>query len=297
MVKKNKPDSDPPQYEERLVAFLDILGFKGLIEHTVTDTSTFEKVHGALSAIEAHHRGKHESITHTIASFSKHLDESKPDVKNIFDLWRSTDTRIVFSDSIVISHPLTIIMLDAVPSLLREVANLALTLLGLGIMVRGGIALGPLYHKDSVVFGPAMIDAYELESRYALYPRILISDAIAEWILSLHMPEPWEIPEFPRGNMEQDLEHTSYCMEVLRRDDDGLYYLDYLSARATSKGEWWINDNSDPSLQLLPIASFLTDELAREKNPRIREKLVWMARYFNATIKKRKLLYPKVRIR
>jgi len=35
---------------------------------------------------------------------------------------------------------------------------------------------GNLYHKSNLIFGPALIRAYELESKYAIYPRIIVDD-------------------------------------------------------------------------------------------------------------------------
>lgn len=46
--------------------------------------------------------------------------------------------------------------------------------------MRGGISSGWCYHEDSIVFGQAMIDAYELESQVAHVPRIVFSDEVAE---------------------------------------------------------------------------------------------------------------------
>jgi hypothetical protein len=43
-----------------------------------------------------------------------------------------------------------------------------------GILVRGGLAKGMLHHRGNVVFGPALLDAYALESTIAKFPRILI---------------------------------------------------------------------------------------------------------------------------
>src|ERR1700756_3728702 len=48
----------------------------------------------------------------------------------------------------------------------------------LGFLIRGGIALGGLYHSSDIVFGEALIDAYRLESKVAVYPRILISPTV-----------------------------------------------------------------------------------------------------------------------
>jgi hypothetical protein len=48
----------------------------------------------------------------------------------------------------------------------------------LGMMIRGGIALGGLVHEEGgALFGPAMNEAYHLESKSAVYPRVVISSS------------------------------------------------------------------------------------------------------------------------
>lgn len=44
-------------------------------------------------------------------------------------------------------------------------------LLQLGFLTRGGITIGPVHHRDNIIFGPALIEAVALEKE-AHYPRI-----------------------------------------------------------------------------------------------------------------------------
>lgn len=62
---------------------------------------------------------------------------------------------------------------------LLDVIHLQLELMGLGILIRGGIAIGPLYHSGQIVYGPAMNQAYLLESVYAVYPHIILDEQTA----------------------------------------------------------------------------------------------------------------------
>ena len=77
-----------------------------------------------------------------------------------------------FSDSIIISYPAN--KEDGLFLLLINIIHLQLELGALGIMIRGGIAIGGVYHDGRMVFGPAMNEAYMLESRRAVYPRVVI---------------------------------------------------------------------------------------------------------------------------
>lgn len=52
-----------------------------------------------------------------------------------------------------------------------------------GILFRGAVVIGDLYNDKIIIFGPAMLEAYELESKKAIYPRIIIEeDTILEGI-------------------------------------------------------------------------------------------------------------------
>ena len=49
-----------------------------------------------------------------------------------------------------------------------------------GVWVRGGVTVGNILHDDDVVFGPALNRAYELESKVAKFPRIVLDVEIDE---------------------------------------------------------------------------------------------------------------------
>lgn len=130
-------------YEKRIVAFVDILGFKTIIEDSICDTSLRRKVLEATEIIHSRREG------------------------------RIVGTQVTtFSDSAVISYPLN--MRNALFHTIIDIIHLQLELGNKGIMLRGGIAIGDVYHDDDIVFGPAMNEAYFLESKVAKFPRVVI---------------------------------------------------------------------------------------------------------------------------
>jgi hypothetical protein len=50
--------------------------------------------------------------------------------------------------------------------------------LEVGLLMRGGLSRGKLYHHGQVVVGEAMIDAYRLESKVARTARVVVSRRI-----------------------------------------------------------------------------------------------------------------------
>ena len=74
-----------------------------------------------------------------------------------------------------------------------------------GFTLRGGITKGELFFNDIYTYGPAIIRAYDLESKNAIYPRIVI--------------DPLLIEDYKSLNIER--------MCILK-DFDDLFYIDYL---------------------------------------------------------------------
>lgn len=206
-----KDSSSPPnaKFEVRTVAFVDILGFSNLVERSVKDDQFFAKLHQALRIVERQGRVWVDSV------YSSAGESKEQTLKRVAEMdFRSH----VFSDCIILSQRGT-----TVGPLFIRVVQLAIALLNLGVLVRGGIAQGLLCHDADVVFGPALIEAYHLESRCANFPRILVSQGV-------HDASHNEIVHF----QSEGTESVYILCELLRRDADRLYHLDYLTTTLLS---------------------------------------------------------------
>jgi len=131
-----------------------------------------------------------------------------------------------FSDHIVLSYPVSelakavvdsgaksdIHILTALQQVEGIIAQLAADAMRLGLMIRGGAAIGPLYHSGGAVLGKAMVEAYELESKVAVYPRIAVSGSIQA-----------ALTQFPGYRIRKD-------------DRDGIVYLDYFGSMILKSG-------------------------------------------------------------
>jgi hypothetical protein len=141
----SSPDNDDtPEgvYEDRLLAFFDILGFRKLIDATLNDANKSVEILGLLTALDS-----------------------------AFARFRSGDMSLtLFSDTICISYR----MPPNFASFCFGLSLVVTSLLGLGYTVRGSLVRGSLYHRGNVIFGPCLIRAYDLEQRLAIFPRIVI---------------------------------------------------------------------------------------------------------------------------
>jgi hypothetical protein len=107
-----------------------------------------------------------------------------------------------FSDNVVISWSDTpeqiawagfkddwlYLILDSALSILSAVAEHALRI---GLLVRGGFSFGSIYHTDGVVLGEALVDAYRLESKEAIFPRVVISPRVIEKLHPVRPRHDW----------------------------------------------------------------------------------------------------------
>jgi len=152
-------------YEDRLVAFVDILGWSAAVQSSgAAGAGELGWVVVLLQDLER------EAQAH--AHFASAIPPEVP--------WPGPTRGTVvtqFSDSVVISlpadDPTAAWTIDQYLSLLCSRACQS------GFLVRGGVTRGLIYHRQRIVYGPALIDAYQLEQR-AVWPRIVSSPNLFE---------------------------------------------------------------------------------------------------------------------
>ena len=187
------------KYENRLVAFIDILGFKELLNDTVSkDGEDDEKRIDSL--IEAY------SSIRDIWDLDKNLAEFTPSREN-------SKKVSIFSDCLVVS--VLIEQESEVFYTLLEIKWLIMRLINLDILCRGAVSLGKFIHTDEYLFGPALVEAYTLESKAAIYPRVILDNTVIE-------------AAGQHRNPDHSLKtEKNYVRALLGQDSDGMYYIDY----------------------------------------------------------------------
>ncbi|HBD7397086.1 hypothetical protein [Legionella longbeachae] len=190
------------EYEERLCLFIDILGWKEAI-NTLSADDLLKLLQPFMNISKVHKF--HKKFIEDAKKNSKEITENV--IKTSIGGRRILIPRLyepvqlsIFSDTLVLSYPS--IYLGRIYNELPSIINAFLVK---GFIIRGGISLGHLYHKDNIIFGPALIEAYEIESYQAIFPRILISDAVIEKTgTDSYLPilkdqlENWIIDPFPK---------------------------------------------------------------------------------------------------
>jgi len=135
------------------VAFLDILGFKAMVENELKSGEGF---------------------------YLRKLYNCHQKARSIFE----TDPElsvIQFSDSIVISRPYSKCYFE---SFVERICVYQGYLLEEGLLCRGGIAVNQHFNDESFTFSAGLIDAYMVESKSAKYPRVVVSSDVVELVFS-----------------------------------------------------------------------------------------------------------------
>jgi len=238
-------------YEESFVAYLDFLGFSEASMQL--DDSTRQKVLELLRSLVAL-RGE----------FSAVPDQSGHSIRPAVS---------TFSDHIVISYGLDTLRdtakltTEVIPFIIFAqlhglISAIAAAALRLGFLIRGGATIGKLYHANGVVFGEALVEATQLETRTAVYPRVILSSTVSR--------------------LGQD-----WLKTLVTRDDDGIYCLDYITnlfMRAAPPGDEWSASVKQWFGEIVIVVKSNLDDL--EGKGRLNElaKWTWFAKRFRAAL-------------
>lgn len=236
MNKLFKPNLEGQDYGQYMVAFIDILGFRNIVQKSENEIEYFKKILHATQIIE-----------HLVG----YNDEKQKDKERFVEM-------VQFSDSLVISMPYNsiyglrkIIMdLDLVQKVIAR---------DVGIMIRGGLTVGKLYHKGNISFGPAFVDAYQLESKVAKTPRIIIDPKLLE----------------PSGDdVNQCMMHT-IIQSNLKKDVDGYYFINFLGGDFAGPAAPEVAEKLKKYAEL--ELSNITE--VNEQTESIKAKMIWMLDY------------------
>jgi hypothetical protein len=237
------------EYEARIVAFLDVMGWAAAIAASANSVEVTKKLGIAVQGLNAH--------VQMIEWQRKHGGPSG---------WPGDPMMTQFSDSLLISF---VADRDAKSHLEMTLSAVVLGLMFNGFVVRGAVAYGPMIHREALAYGPAMVAAYELEQKSAIDPRIILSSALAD---------AWGTGEPVHDRNGALLGHR----RLWRQDDDGVYFFDHLS---NPVGMFMLDQQEPPTVFRDLMGKWRTLIVERMEqnrgNPSVVRKYAWLARYFN----------------
>jgi hypothetical protein len=153
------------KFEERAVAFLDILGFKEFIKDAEKVGSyEYTKLCDLQGVIESQIDISSETAG---GKGRKFLPEMELKCTYI-------------SDSIILSAPISNGSFSGLTVVAMKTIQIAHQLLKMGFLMRGGIAVGLASHTERNIFGTGYQVAYEIQEKHACTPRVLLHKSAAD---------------------------------------------------------------------------------------------------------------------
>jgi hypothetical protein len=236
-------------YDIRVIAFIDILGFKNSIDKSNKDEKEFQRIL--------------LSLTELRDFFIKPKD--KDDIET--DRYYDADTQILqVSDCLIISR--LIQEQGGIFHMLSDCGFATHLLISNGFFCRGSIKFGNMYHNNTTLFGKAYIEAYQAEKNEKL-PIIKFSKDIFEIVRQFPFPVNKPIVEW----------EVDYVMKNCKQLESGEYYLDYF----TDYDDLFGGEEGMATLHYSKLRKIITDGLQLPKTCNAYEKYRWAAEQFNLT--------------
>lgn len=238
---------DTFKYEEKFFAFIDILGWSSAVKKSSSD-KTGQDIRELGIAL------------FNLIALVKHNNEVRKIAANVGSASGFMGNCMIsqFSDCMVISASPD---REGREVLIGHLWFICKTMLLKGLLLRGGIVQGQIYHTDEGVYGPALIEAFQLENEVAKQPRIILSQTLAA--------------QWGRGE--------DYGAEGLARtwrlDKDGYSFFDFMQPLGGSptfvRSRSWTSD-------LQRLREIAIKGLNIHRNTEIVSKYEWLADYVNS---------------
>lgn len=148
------------------------------------------------------------------------------------------------------------------------------------ILFRGGVYYGDAYvdSERNMFFGPAVVEAYKLESKVAVHPRIIIDNFVAEKIdENIQRTINDFLQNSPQADLFPIIGESTFGRGVVETDIDDKYILNYLHSpenNTTLSGCY-----SPSSVFLNEIVSYCESQIKMINDYRVIDKLYYLLRF------------------
>jgi hypothetical protein len=184
------------EYQLSIVSYFDILGMKHLLATAGKDADSIKEILLLFRTLSDPDQGSKDEWGWRFVNFSDLIVRAVPVLS---DANRKHRIGLMY-------HEVT------------DICNVQANLIVRGVLVRGAMTIGNVVVDEGLAFGEGLARAYLQESTKARFPRIIVDRRLMEMFRSLYLLRSH--PEFA--------DEWNYLRPYLRRDFDGVYFLDYL---------------------------------------------------------------------
>jgi hypothetical protein len=254
-------------YREALLTYIDVLGFKKLIERSLTDAQLFADILNLLRHLK----------DQTVKGGRYIHNSPNPLPESIFRAFNFSDLTVRATYADTVTNYFSLCQWEFLYLCGIQIELVCRT----DFLVRGAIATGLISMEpekkvdDDILFGPALIRAYEIEKEKPGPPRIVIDTSV----------------------IEAAAKHSggSFWPENFHRDADGKFFVDYLFGAAID-GLYVINNKS---MNLMDTVQAHKDAVQRrikslkDEDAGVINKHRWLLVYHNDAVQRLKKHYGK----
>jgi len=158
--------------------------------------------------------------------------------------------------------------------LLRLIGSIQVEIMQMGTFIRGAVCHGSLAFNEEFLYGKGLIDAYEIESKISIFPRIVIDNSFFEGAakIATYKNQKPVSPEEICNKLESSMD----CLT----DSDCLKFVNYLQALKGNKEK-----AGGPDGLLMKAlgahAKHIIDNINNAKDKKIEKKYQWCKNYHN----------------
>lgn len=234
-------ESSKKSYSKKIVVFIDLMGFKAFYNDP-------------------------DRLFNALKDCRKFLKDDDPAVDFI-----------QFSDCMVIATDATKYD-DAIIFLIRFSIRISILMGIFGRALRGAITYGDYLYEDGFLISPAMAEAYLLESKKAVHPRILLDNSLLEVLESLVLLE---------DKVKHELLRSNISLLMRTDEEDQLRYLDYLRSAGVSyiEADKKYGYSEEKAVSILGLhKQFIKKSLDENTKQDVIEKYLWLMKYHNQIV-------------
>lgn len=202
-----------PLLRESVVAFIDVLGFSQMSVASTNQAEAQQVLNKISAAIED---SRH---------FARQLAAEQGAAQDA-ELQGRWSTKF-FSDNLAFGYPLGESVEQQMAGawfIVRCAQRYQLKMTLNGYFVRGALTKGLVCLTDEIIFGSALIESYQLESKTSIVPRIVLAKPLQELLLQSHQTKAGLFARAP---------------QAICRDVDGWWFVNYLDAAIQDEAVQW----------------------------------------------------------
>jgi hypothetical protein len=196
-----------PRLRQSIVAFIDILGFSHASTTNLDESQqVLDKIFAAIEDSRA---------------FVRRSSEGSSARANQWGIK-------FFSDNLALGYALDERVEDsglAAQFIIRCVQQYQLRMALNGFFLRGALTLGQICLTDEIIFGAALVECYQLESKASIVPRVILTEPFRQLVA--------------RSVQKDDVRAAPDLRDAICRDVDGWWFVNYLQAANGENGINW----------------------------------------------------------